>query len=111
MIKARDESGFDVISRAFGKMPISQAKFNLVQPFCEFLATVQNTKNFKEGVDMVVDFRNALEQYGVGPIINNYLQGIINKKEAAKAVASDKTNYQEQIDYVKSQMAAEKKGF
>jgi aminopeptidase N len=111
MIKSRDENAFDIISKAFGRMSISQAKFNLVQPFCEFLATVQNTKNFKEGVDMVVDFRNALEQYGVGPIINNYLQGIINRKEAAKSVASDKTNLQEQIDYVKSQMGAEKKGF
>ena len=48
MIKSGDESGFDVIAGAFDKMPFSQAKFNLVQPFCEFLATVQNTKNFKD---------------------------------------------------------------
>jgi aminopeptidase N len=111
MIKSRDESGFDVIARAFDKMPLSQAKFNLVQPFSEFLSTVTNTKNFKEGVDMIVEFRTALEQYGVAPVINNFLKGIAAKKETAKTVASDKSNLQEQIDYVKAKVGDEKKGF
>jgi aminopeptidase N len=111
MIKSGDESGYDVIANAFDKMPLSQAKFNLVQPFCEFLVNVQNTKNFKAGVDMVVEFRNAVEQYGVGPVVNNYLKGIATKKEGVKALASDKTNLQEQIDYVKLKAGEEKKGF
>ncbi|MBC7829254.1 MAG: M1 family metallopeptidase [Chitinophagaceae bacterium] len=111
MIKSGDESGFDVIAGAFEKMPLSQAKFNLVQPFCEFLGTVNNTKNFKEGIDMVIDFRSALEQYGVAPVINNFLKGVITKKETAKTVASDKTGLQEQIDYVKTKIGDEKKGF
>lgn len=111
MIKSGDESGFDIIAGAFKKMPLSQAKFNLVQPFCDFLATVQNTKNFKEGVDMVVDFRNALEQYGIAPVINNFLKGIISKKEITKTAASDKTALQEQIDYVTVKIGEEKKGF
>jgi aminopeptidase N len=111
MIKSGDESGFEVIAGAFGKMPLSQAKFNLVQPFSEFLVTVNDTKNFKEGVDLIVDFRNEVEQYGLGPVINNFLNGIITKKEAAKSTASDKTNLQEQIDYVKAKVSQEKKGF
>ncbi|MGZ5135035.1 MAG: M1 family aminopeptidase [Flavitalea sp.] len=111
MIKSGDETGFDIIAGAFDKMPVSQAKFNLVQPFCDFLATVQNTKNFKAGIDMVIEFRNALEQYGVAPVINNFLKGVVAKKESAKSVASDKTDIQEHIDYVKAKMGEEKKGF
>jgi aminopeptidase N len=111
MIKSGDESGFDVIAGAFDRMPLSQAKFNLVQPFCDFLATVQNTKNFKAGVDMIVDFRNELERYGVAPVIDNFLNGMVAKKESAKRVASDKTSLQEHVDYVKAKMTEEKKGF
>jgi aminopeptidase N len=111
MIRAGDESGYNVIAGAFGKMPLSQAKFNLVQPFTEFMATVQNTKNFKEGIDMIVDFRTELEPYGAAPVINNFLKGVITKKESAKTVASDKGALQEQIDYVKAKVGDEKKGF
>jgi aminopeptidase N len=111
MIKSGDESGFEVIANAFDKMPLSQAKFNLVQPFTEFLGTVQNTKNFKSGVDMIIDFRTQLEQYGVAPVINNFLKGVIARKETAKTAASDKSGLQEQIDYVKAKIGDEKKAF
>ena len=111
MIRSGDESGYEVIASAFDKMPFSQAKFNLVQPFSEFLASVSNTENFKEGIDMIVDFRTALEPYGAAPVINNFLNGVITKKESAKTVASDKTNLQEQIDYVKAKVGNDKKGF
>jgi len=111
MIKSGDESGFDIIAGAFEKMPVSQAKFNLVQPFSEFLTSVQNTKNFKAGVDMIVDFRTAVEQYGIAPVVTNFLNGIVTKKEASKTMASDKTALQEQIDYVKSKLGEEKKAF
>ena len=111
MIKSGDESGFDIIAAAFDKMPVSQAKFNLVQPFCEFLVTVQNTKKFKEGIDMVVEFRNEVEPFGVGPVVNNFLKGIITKKEIAKTSVSEKTNIQEQIEYLKTKIGEEKKGF
>jgi aminopeptidase N len=111
MIKSGDERGFSVIATAFDKMPLSQAKFNLVQPFCEFLATVQNTNNFKTGIDMIVEFRNDLEKYGVAPVIDNFLKGIISKKETAKTVSSDKASLQEHVDYVKAKMVEEKKGF
>lgn len=111
MIKSGDESGFEVIAGAFDKMPLSQAKFNLVQPFTEFLGTVQNTKNFKSGVDLIIDFRTQLEQYGVAPVINNFLKGLIAKKESMKTVASDKSDLQDQIDYVKAKVGDDKKGF
>ena len=111
MIGTGDESAYAVIAGAFDKMPLSQAKFNLTQPFSEFMANVQNTKNFKEGIDMIVDFRKELEPFGGGPVINSFLKGVITKKENAKNAASDKGNLQEQIDYVKAKIGDEKKGF
>jgi hypothetical protein len=39
------------------------------------------------------------------------MKGIVTKKEAAKSIAINKTALQEQIDYVNSKIAEEKKGF
>lgn len=105
LVKSGDEAGFDVIAKAFGEMPVSQAKFNLLQPFCEFLGVVKDTKKVKDGVDMVIEFRNALAAYGLVPYVNNLLNNVIKKKEAANAPA-------EQIEYIKAKIAEEaKKGF
>jgi aminopeptidase N len=105
LVKSGDESGFDVIAKAFSEMPVSQAKFNLLQPFCQFLGVVKDTKKVKDGVDMVIEFRDALAAYGLVPYVNNLLSAVIKKKEATGASA-------EQIDYIKAKIAEEpKKGF
>lgn len=112
LIRSGDESAFDIIATAFDKMPLSQAKFNLLQPFSDMLGRTQNTENVKKGVDMIVEFRNAIpEQFGLTPVVNNFLKGIITKKEAAKAVAADKTGLQSQIDYINQKITEEKKSF
>jgi aminopeptidase N len=110
LIKSGDESGFEVIAGAFNKMPLSQAKFNLLPPFVEFLGSVNDTEKVKAGVDMVVEFREVLAPYGLEPFVNNLLTGMVAKKEKAKGVSENKTQYQAQIDYIKSKME-EKKGF
>lgn len=111
LIKAGDESGFNSIAGAFDQMPLSQAKFDLLAPFCEYLGRVTNTEKVKSGVDMVVKFRNAIpEQYGLSPVVNNFLRTIISRKETAKATADNKAALQEQIDYVKKQIGEGKKG-
>lgn len=48
LVKSGDENGFDIIAKAFEDMPISQAKFNLLQPFCEFLGVVKDTEKLKK---------------------------------------------------------------
>ena len=112
LIRSGDEGSFDMIADAFNKMPLSQAKFNMLVPFSDLLGTIQNTENVKKGVDMIVEFRNAIpEQYGLTPVINNFMKGIVTKKEAAKSKAQDKTAFQAQIDYINSKIAEEKKGF
>ncbi|OQP64208.1 peptidase M1 [Niastella vici] len=111
LVKSGDENSFDIIAKAFGDMPISQQKFNLLQPFCQFLAVVKDTKKLKAGVDMVVEFRDALAAYGLTPYVNGLLKGVIDRKNAASATA-DKTSMKEQIDYINSKMeSGEKKSF
>jgi aminopeptidase N len=65
----------------------------------------------KAGVDMVVEFREVLAPYGLEPFVNNLLNGMVAKKEKAKGISENKTQYQAQIDYIKSKMSDEKKGF
>ena len=85
--------------------------FKFIQSVTEYLGSVSDTKNFKQGVDLIIDFRTALEPYGAAPVINNFLKGIITKKESAKSVAAEKGNLQEQIDYVKAKIGDDRKGF
>lgn len=113
LAKSGDESAFPVLAKTFDEMPLSNSKFNLIQPFCDFLGGVKDTEKLKQGVDIVVKFREVLAPYGYAPMVNNLLQGIAAKKEVAKTLASDKSPYQAQIDYIKSKAAAEagKQGF
>lgn len=112
LINSGDPSGFPIIAKSFEEMPLSQAKFNLVAPFTELLAKTTNTAQVKEGVDLIVNFRNAIpEQYGITPVINNFLKNIIKKKESAMSVAANKSELQEQINYINSKISEEKKGF
>ncbi|WP_315817639.1 hypothetical protein [Paraflavitalea speifideaquila] len=111
MIKSGDESSFPQIAKAVGDMPLSQAKFNLLPSFADFLSKVKETDNLKKGVDILVDFREQTKSFGLEAIVNGWLKGIVTKKEAAKAVAADKTALQAQIDYLKEKLGGDKAGF
>jgi hypothetical protein len=58
------------------------------------------------GVDAIVDFRNAIpEQYGVGPVIDNILKGIITKKESLlKSASLQEAVLKEQIDFIRGRL-------
>ena len=111
LIQSGDEAGFDAVANAFSKMPLSQAKFNLLPQFVEFVGTVKDTEKVKKGIDIVVEFREILAPYGLEPFVNNLLTNVVKKKEKAREVAENKTAYQAQIDYIKAKIDAEKKGF
>jgi len=100
-----DENSFDFISDKFNKMPLSQAKFSQLQSLSAILGKVKNTIQVKKGVDMIVNFRDAIpqqERNQTNPFINNFiLQGLANKKEAA--------GLKEQADYIKSKITGNKK--
>lgn len=104
LIKSGDESSFDEIIASYGKMGLTQAKFNLTSSLANFLGVIKNTDKVKRGTDEIVKFRNSIpEQFGVTPVIDNMLKTIIGKKEAAKKEpGADVNALQEQIDYIKS---------
>ncbi|KAK6033617.1 peptidase family M1 [Ostertagia ostertagi] len=105
------EESFDVIAGNFSSLPVSDAKFEALQSFAEYLGTLSNTEKVKKGVDMIVDLREAVPaQYKaqITPYINNMvLKGIANKK---KAGATSSPELQEQIKYINDKIQ-EKKGF
>ena len=105
------EEDFDVIAGNFGKLPVSDAKFEALQPFADYLGSLGSTEKVKKGVDMIVDLREAVpSQYKsqLTPFINNMvLKSIANKK---KAGAQNSADLQEQINYI-NQKITEKKGF
>jgi aminopeptidase N len=112
LVKSGDEHSFDIVAKAFKDMPISQAKFNLLQPFCEFLVIVKDTKRVKEGVDLVVEFRDELAPYGAVPYVNGMLKNVINKKNAAFTAEADKAKAKEQNEYISSKIeGGDKKSF
>lgn len=104
MIKLGDESAFDVIAPIFDELPLSQAKFEKVQPFANFLMKVKDPAKFKAGVDMIVEFRDAIPasvRAQTDPYINNVvLKGMATKKT--------QNGEKELADYVNSKLAGQK---
>jgi aminopeptidase N len=100
MMVSGDESDFDVIAETFDNMPISQAKFNLIQPLSDFLVKIHDTEKVKKGVDLIIGFRDAFpSDYGIAPYINKILDGIANKKQALST-----TSAKEQVAYIKEKI-------
>ena len=105
LIKSGDESSFDAILDSYSNMGLSQAKFNLTPTLATFIGSIRDTDKVERGVDAIVAFRDAIpEQFGVGPVIDNFLKTIIGKKEAAKKEGGDTAPLQQQIDYIKSKL-------
>jgi aminopeptidase N len=100
MVKSGDESAYDFVASSFDKMPVSQSKFQALQPFADLLVKVKDITKFKAGIDMIIKFRDAIpEAYKAqtNPFINGMiLKGIADKKE--------KAGEKELAEYVKSKI-------
>ncbi|MFM7839434.1 MAG: M1 family metallopeptidase [Chitinophagaceae bacterium] len=109
MLASTDEKILTEIVQSYARMDLNQEKFDLTLKLCEWLGKTNSTSLVKAGVDAVIKFRNALpEQFGLGPVFNNLLQGIISKKEAALTLALNKGVYQEQIEYIRKKLSTKK---
>jgi aminopeptidase N len=99
LIKSGDESDFDVISDNFEKMPVGQSKFQFMMPFAQMLKKVQNTAKVKRGVDLLVQFKEAIPQAYRGqtdPYFDNALKGLAKQKQAEGKA--------DQAEYIQSKM-------
>ena len=105
------EEDFDIIAGNFAKMPVSQDKLDALQPFAFYIAKLNNTEKVKKGIDMIIEFRDAIpaaNKAQISPVINNViLKGIIKQKSTA---AQTNAGLKEQIDYINSKIE-DKKGF
>ena len=85
-IKEGDESKFDLIISGFNKMPLSQEKFEEFPAFAALLLKMNNTEQFKKGVDALVRFRESIpsnQRAEISNLINNnFLKPIGQRKEA-----------------------------
>jgi aminopeptidase N len=100
VFKYASENDFDALAMRFNSLPFGMAKFQILQPFANFISRVNNTVNFKKGIDMIVSFRDTIpEQYQdqVLPYINGMILGGI-------ASIKQKEGKSEQADYVTSKL-------
>jgi aminopeptidase N len=111
MIQSGDEGSFDAIAKYFDDLPLSMTKISMLQPMSEYLTKIKDTEKVKKGIDLIVEFREQVEKYGYAPVIDNMLKSVAAKKETAKAAATDKASLQTQIDYIKSKIGDQRKGF
>ncbi len=56
------EADFDFIATRFENGPLTQAKFEALDVFCNYLSKLNNLGNVKKGIDAVVKFRNAIPE-------------------------------------------------
>ena len=106
LISSGDTTAFNEITTAYSSMGLSQSKFNLTGLYATYLGSIMDNMKLMTGVDAIVDFRNAIpEQYGVSPVIDNMLKGIITKKESLlKTAASQEASLKEQINYIRGKL-------
>ncbi|HEX6180984.1 MAG TPA: M1 family aminopeptidase [Chitinophagaceae bacterium] len=106
LIKYGDEAAFDVIAKNFEDLPLSQAKFDKLPVFANFLEKVKDTEKLKRGVDLITEFRDAIPaafRQQTDPFINNVLlKGLAAKKTSA--------GLKDQADYINTKIG-DKKGF
>jgi aminopeptidase N len=99
------ENDFDSLAAEFDKAPFGNSKFSLLQYFSNYLKKVNNTENFRKGIDLIVEFRDAIpEEFSeqILPYLNGMiLNGIASSKQQAGLT--------EQADYVKSKIAGNEK--
>ncbi|MCW3088657.1 MAG: family peptidase, partial [Sediminibacterium sp.] len=104
IIRYGDESAFDFVSDKFEKTPLSPAKVTMITTYTEFLVKVTNPANFRKGVDQILKVVEAIPaparpQYET--FVNNLLNGLADKKDAAGA--------KDLADYIRSKVPQPKK--
>ncbi|HUB62268.1 MAG TPA: M1 family metallopeptidase [Puia sp.] len=104
LIRSGDESDFETITNNFDKMPVTQSKFEFLRPYISLLDKVKSIDHLKRGVDAVIKFKEAIPSAYRGqtdPYFDAALNALAKKKAAA--------GMQDQADYIKGALAAEKK--
>lgn len=105
------EEAFPTIAATFGSMPLTQTKFEMLQPLAMLISKMKSPEKVKQGIDLIADFResipSAYRSQTDGYINNMVLQGIQNAKQKENTPAS-----LELVEYIKvKRTGTEKKAF
>jgi aminopeptidase N len=88
LTKYGDEQMFDFVASTYGKLNIqSSEKFEMTMPFAQLLIKTTDPIKFKKGIDLIVEFREAIPQgYRVqtDPYFNFKILGDIIKAKKQK---------------------------
>jgi aminopeptidase N len=78
----------------------------MVMPFASMLTKVKSTDRLKRGVDLLIQFKEAIPQAyrkQTDPYFDNALSGVAEQKQSA--------GLQDQAEYIKTKVTASKKAF
>jgi aminopeptidase N len=95
-----DETDFDQLAARFENLSQGNSRFRVLIPFGNYLKRVKDKTNFTKGVDLIVQFRDALPQQ-MRQQFGNYLNEMVFKPITAAKQSAGMT---EQADYVKSKI-------
>lgn len=102
-ILTKGDNDFDEMFSNYAGIKSLQDKFNASFTFIDFLSKVNNTANFKKGLDEVISFRNKVAPYGAAPPLNDAIKAMANKKEANKSKAPNAADIDTQLKYIEEQ--------
>ena len=100
-VLTKDDKNFDEMTKEFTGQTTMHDKFEALPTYISFLGRVNNTDNFKKGLDAVVSFREKLAQYGTTPRINGMINMMAKKKTTAKAKGANAADIDAQLAYIK----------
>jgi aminopeptidase N len=100
-----DENNFKTACSLYKKMPLGQEKLNITFAFATLIGNTSQTEDVKEGIDAMLEFRNAIpERYGLNPVFDNFFKLIIGKKETIKKTNPNTGEWDLQINYIKQKL-------
>jgi aminopeptidase N len=101
---SKTDADFNEVTDKFDRVPLIQ-KVSRYKGYINYLANVNNTANFKKGIDKIIVLRNQLAQYRASfkTDVNAHLENLKNKKQALKTLANG-AEIDEQIDYLDKKM-------
>lgn len=104
LIRYGDESSADAIIGNFEAMPLSQAKFEALQPLSEFLTKLNSFEQFKRGVDGIENLQMQIPA-SFRDQITPFIEGLYKNIQKAKTEKGQKQH----ADYVAGKLSKESK--
>jgi len=104
-ILTKTEADFDDVYKSFNRKSIFD-KFGALSSFTKYLGKINNTDNYKKGIDLIVTVRDRWSGFSAGlkERVNKSFLKLINDKELQKAEGSNAKAMDAQIAYTKEQL-------